>query len=435
MTGQRLLGVDIGSSAVKAAVFGGDGRQLAVNSVDCPSPGEFDPARWWDAAAAAMRGLDLSGVAAAGVCGRGGTNVLLDSGGRVIAPSWSDRRASAEHGELRERYPDIAGHSLNLLAEARWWERNHGPVAVAFTAKDYVNFLLAGSIAGDPASGAASEPGMEPLAPVRMPWERAGLVTAEAAALTGLNEGTPVAAGWHDGAAATFGAGASQAGTAVITLGTSAVYRVVTANIPEGLPRYWDLTPGLGVSGGDIPAAGRAMAWARALWPGARMEGSQPGANGLTFLPQFVGRIAPGVNREARAAFHELDGSQSAADMVRAVGEGIAYSLRQVRDHLAAGGLTAERTVATGGGAHDPVQAQIVADVLGEPVTVAQVEEGCRGAALLGAVAAGAMSLEAARTLAPQHIEYRPDAATRPPYDAAYDRFLAVQAALDTVNG
>jgi sugar (pentulose or hexulose) kinase len=116
------------------------------------------------------------------------------------------------------------------------------------------------------------------------------------------------------------------------------------------------------------------------------------------------------------------------------VGEGIAYSLRQVRDHLADGGLRALRTIATGGGAHDPVQAQLVADVLQQQVLVAECEEGCRGAALLGAVAAGLMELEAARTLAPACMRYEPDATTAAAYDAGYRRFLAVQAATDRIR-
>jgi sugar (pentulose or hexulose) kinase len=119
---------------------------------------------------------------------------------------------------------------------------------------------------------------------------------------------------------------------------------------------------------------------------------------------------------------------------VRAVGEGIACSLRQVRDHISAAGLAAERTVATGGGAHDAGQARIVAGVLQQPVAVARCEEGCRGAALLGAVAAGIIDVEAARLLDPGYDLFEPEPAHAAAYDAAYRRFLAVQAATDRIE-
>jgi xylulokinase len=246
-----------------------------------------------------------------------------------------------------------------------------------------------------------------------------------------LPAGLPVAVGWHDGAAATLGSGAAAGGTAPITLGTNAVYRVVTTAIPAPLRKSWDLTPGLTVTGGDILAAGRAWAWAVSLFPGATISASTPGANGAIFLPQLSGRIAPGVNPSARAAWHGLDGNQAPADLLRAVGEGIAFSLRQVRDWLQANGLTAIRTVATGGGAHDPAQAQLLADVLQQSVLVATCEEGCRGAALLGAVAAGLMTIEEARTLLPRYVRYAPNAALAPVYDDGYARFLACQEATD----
>lgn len=425
------LGIDIGSSAVKAARFDRAGRQHDVVRVACPSTGEFDPETWWGAVQSVL--LTMTNVRAVGICGRGGTNVFLDAAGRVIAPSWSDRRAEFEQSDLRKEHPQLSGAALRLLAKARWWETNRGTVATALTAKDYVVYRLTGALVGDPASGGATAEGLDPLVQASPPWTLAGRVTPGAAGITGLPPGVPVAVGWHDGAAAAFGAGASEASTAAITLGTNAVYRVVTSEVPEGFPRYWDLTPGLTVSGGDIAAAGTAIAWARGLWPGAELGGSTPGADGTSFVPQLAGRIAPDVNREARGGFAGLDGSETPSDMLRAVAEGIAFSLRQVRDYLREGSLAVARSVATGGGAHDPGMAQIVADVLGAAIAVAQAEEGCRGAALLGAVAAGEMDLETARSLLPLYETFEPDEATFAAYDAGYERFLRAQRALDHV--
>ena len=422
----RLLGIDIGSSAVKACVFDEAGRQLESGRVDCPSAGEFDPQRWIEGCEAALRQVDLADVVAAGVCGRGGTNVLLDARGEVLGPSWSDNR----HGELakqvRAEHPELSPQALNMLAKAEWWRREHPPAATVMSAKDYVGRWLTGEVATDPASGGAEA--CSPLVPIRAPWDLLGRSLPERP----LAAGTPVATGWHDGAAATFGAGAAEAGTAPVTLGTHAVFRVVTRALPPPLRKYWDLTPGLTVTGGDILAGGLAHAWAKQLLPAADARNAARGCRGVLFLPQLQGRIAPDARRDVFGTWHGLTAETTAHDLLGAVSEGVAFALRQVRDWLAENGLVATRVVATGGGAHNPVQAGILAGVLGIPVEVADVEEGCRGAALLGAVAAGLIDLDAARTLRPATTTYEPmDTFV---YDAPFERWKRLQAATDTVG-
>jgi len=426
-----LLGVDIGSSAVKAGLYSLDGDQLSVSRVACVSSGSIDPERWWEAVCQAVALLPPHTPAAVGVCGRGGTAVLLDTRGAVLAPSWDDSRAAGLTAEIAAAHPSLASQAVRILAKAHWWEREHGekPV-VALSAKDYVVYRLTGEFSADPASGGAP-PGLGlALAPVREPWAWAGDARSDGP----IPPGIPVAVGWHDGAAAAFGASAAAGGVAPVTLGTTAVYRVVANAIPPGLRRYWDLTPGLTVTGGDITGAGRAFAWASGLFPGGDAARSPAGANGLIFLPQFSGRIAPDIQLGARGAWWGLDGTQCADDLLRSVVEATAFSLRQVRDSLAAHGLRAGRTVATGGGARSVLQAQVLADVLGDAVEVAACEEGCRGAALLGGVAAGLLSIEAARTLPVPATGYSPQASLAAVYREGYERFLAVQRAGDLVS-
>jgi sugar (pentulose or hexulose) kinase len=429
-----LIGLDIGSSAVKAAAFDEGGEQLRVVRVDCPSAGEFAPARWWAAACEALVELGGRDAAAVGVCGRGGTNVLLGEAGEVLGPSWDDARAHEHLRRARAEFgSSLSPQSLALLAKARWWEERYGRVATVCTAKDYVTFQLTGRLVSDPASGGAVPGGRPPLVPARPPWAPAG-ETADRASKAGLPPGIPVAVGWHDGAAATFGAGAADAGYASITLGTHAVYRVVTAAIPPTLRKYWDLTPGLTVTGGDILSAGRAHDWARRLLAGDAAE-SPRGSSGVLFLPQLGGRIAPTVRFDVRAGWHGLEARHTGADLLRSVSEGVAFALRQVRDWLGGEGLVANRTIATGGGARSPIQAQILAEVLGCDVTVATCEEGCRGAALLGTVAAGLMPLETARRLRPAATHYSPARDNVGVYDAMFARWLALQAATDRLEG
>ena len=427
MRSARFLGIDIGSSAVKAALFDGLGEQQAASRVACLSSGEIAPETWFKAVLEAIAMLDVDDVRAVGVCGRGGTAVLLEERGTPLAPSWDDGRANELARALDE--PKLSRQARAVLGKARWWEAQHGPVTTAFSAKDYVVYRLTGALVTDAASGGGPGPGHAPLVEVSAPWGLAGGTQGDGL----LPPRIPVAVGWHDGAAATFGAGASAKGLAPMTLGTNAVYRIVTEAIPPPLPKYWDLTPGLTVTGGDILAAGRAYAWAEALFPGAVPLRSAPGANGSVFLPQVLGRIAPDHNRNARGAWAGLTPDHTADDLMRAVIEGVAFSLRQVRDWLGEHGPHAERHAATGGGARNPVQMQILADILGVPIDVAACEEGCRGAALLGAVAAGTMTLEDARMLSPRYTTFTPDPTLGAAYDEAYSRFLAVQSATDRI--
>ena len=423
-----LLGIDVGSSAVKAGLFTLSGEARRAARVSCPSHDEQDPETWWAAVQAALDQLDTSHVAAVGVCGRGGTSVLLDRDGAVLAPSIHDGRAADIASALRESQPGLSPQSTALLARALWWQEAHQcTLATAFSAKDFIVWKLTGGLVSDPASGGDTSGIGRPLIPAREPWSLAGHTREQGLLAAGL----PVAVGWHDGAAAAFGAGAAESGSAPVTLGTTAVFRVVAPSLPPGVRKYWDLTPGLTVTGGDIPAAGRAYAWARGLLPGADAERSPAGARGLTFLPHFAGRIAPDRHPGARAMWWGMRGNETADDLLRAIVEGVAFSLRQVRDWLAGQGLTADRIVTTGGGSRNQLQVQVLADIFGQDVLATALEEGCRGASFLGGVAAGLIDLEQARTMRPDYVPFYPNVSNRDVYDRAFERFLAVQAAGD----
>jgi xylulokinase len=425
-----LVGVDIGSSAVKAAAFDVAGRQLRLVRIECASGGEFDPECWWRAVRDALTAIADSSVQAIGICGRGGTNVLLDDKWKVCGPSWEDGRARETARQLRHSFAQLTPQSLGLLAKARWW-RDQGNAAVTVcSAKDYAVFRLTGTLVSDEASGGVVGAGQpNELLAARAPWALAGLSVGDG----GIPAGLPVAVGWHDGAAATFGTGAARAGTASVTLGTNAVYRVVALQLPPGLRKYWDLTPGLTVTGGDILAAGRTFAWARALFPDADASTADVGAGGVLFVPQTQGRIAPDVRLEARGAWAGIGAETTRHELMRAVLEGVAFALRQVRDWLADEGLLATATFATGGGARSAIQAQILADVLQQPVRVATFEEGCRGAALLGGVAAGLLALEDAAQAPAAGVTFGPGPSVRARYDDGFARWIALQRAADQV--
>ncbi len=174
-----LVGIDIGSSAVKAASFDSAGRQQRVVRVECPSGGEFSPVRWWAAVCDVLSQVSDPGVEAIGICGRGGTNVLLDERHRVCGPSWEDGRAGAEVRLLKESEADLAPQSIQLLAKANWWRSRGKDVAAVCSAKDYAVFRLTGELVSDEASGGAwSMDAPRELLPAHFPWTRAGVAKA-----------------------------------------------------------------------------------------------------------------------------------------------------------------------------------------------------------------------------------------------------------------
>ncbi len=456
-----LLGIDIGSTATKAAAFDEGGRQLAVARIEYRTPvqGADD---WWRAVVRCVRQLSRAhpalalDVCAVGLAGRGGTRVFLDRGGRPIAVA-SGLAASRESSA---RAVELAGsaygaHGLRFLAAVLQLRREHprefALVARAMVAKDYVVFQMTGHAVTDPASGIGADawpegvisaPELEAvhLSEIRQPWQQAGRLRTSAAAQMGLRPGIPVAAGAHDGAAATVGAGAARASAHSVTLGTNSVYRIITDDASRKENRFWPVLPGLTAYGADVTLGGYAVDWiARTLSSThARLaleaEALPPGAEGVVFLPQMGGRILPGPDAGVSAGFAGIRRGTRPGHLYRAVLEGNAFALRAAREALLAGGLPDGDVYLTGGGTYSPLWRRILADTLAKPVRWAGVEEGCRGGAIFAGVAAGIWPdmRPAMRAMTGGVHEMQPDADVAA-YDAAYERFVRVREAFDHV--
>ncbi len=432
-----LVGLDVGTTGVKAIALSPDGEVLATATRDyplsTPRPGwaEQDPADWWAAAESALDDVTAGrDVAAIGLSGQMHGLVVLDDADRVIRPAilWNDQRTAAECAEIEarlglERLVELTGNRAlpGFTAPKLLWLRRNEPevysrIERVALPKDYVRFRLTGEWAIDAsdASGTLlfdvgrrtwSADVLEALdlpagwlPPVLESPDRAGAVGPSNTVL----EGVPVAAGAGDQPAAAVGVGAVRPGVLSVVLGTSGV---VLAPLPayahdpfgrvhafcHALPATWQA---MGVM---LSAAGSLSWFHERLAPDASFgrlveeaEAWEPGAGGLVFLPYLAGERTPHADPDARGAFVGLELRHDRGALVRAVLEGVAFGLRDCLDLLRALGVDAATARVSGGGARSRLWLRIVASVLDLPLEVTASEEGSAlGAALLGGVAGG----------------------------------------------
>jgi xylulokinase len=447
LVGSVVLGLDVSTTATKAILVSASGELVGVAASEyatsSPQPlwSEQDPELWWTAARMAVAevlaatGLRGEDVVAVGLSGQMHGLTLLDEAGASVRPAilWNDQRTAAECDRIRalvgrERLIAITGNDAlaGFTAPKILWVRAHEPEAWArarhiLLPKDHVRLRLTGVHATDRADGAGtilfdlaardwSATVLDALAIDRAMLPRTfegpevtGAVTSEAAAATGLAAGTPVVGGGGDQAANAVGLGAVRPGIAALSLGTSGVVFAPTAAPsvePDGLlhafchavPATWHL---MGVM---LSAAG-SLRWLRdAVAPGrpfdelvAIAQDVPPGSDGLVFLPYLSGERTPHPDPLARGAFVGLTVRHGLGHLVRAVLEGVAFGLRDGFELVRATAPEPLRELrASGGGTRSGLWRQIVADVLGVPMSLTRTTEGAAaGAAVLASVGAG----------------------------------------------
>jgi xylulokinase len=450
-----FLGIDVSTTGAKALLIDEKGKVVASAttplSLQTPKPlwSEQDPHEWWSGTAASIRRALAEAkaggevVAAVGLTGQMHGLVLLDADRRVLRPAilWNDQRTGAECEEIHRRVGretlvrECGNMALTgFTAPKILWVRNHEPSVYAkaksvLLPKDYVRLRLTDTLAMDKADGSGTilfdlkarswsrllldrlEIPADWLPPTFEGPETTGHVTRAATAETGLAEGTPVVAGGGDQSAGAVGAGAVRPGVVSLTLGTSGVVFATTdAPLvePEGrLHAFCHAVPGkwhfMGVT---LSAAGSLQWYHDTLAAGesfdalvAEAEAAPAGSEGLVFLPYLSGERTPYPDPLARGAFVGLTVRHRRAHLTRSVLEGVAFSMKDCFALLQGAGLGAVNEVRiAGGGARGAPWRKVVASVLGLPmVTVTSTEGAAYGAALLGAVGAGAWpSVEAA---------------------------------------
>ena len=426
-----LVGLDVGTTGVKALALSPEGEVLARAtrgySLSIAQAGwaEQDPEDWWRASERVLAELaEAAGPPAGiGLSGQMHGLVALDDGDRVLRPAilWNDQRTAAEAAQIEatigvERLIELTGNRAltGFTAPKLEWLREHEPdvharIAHVLLPKDYVRLRLTGERAIDVADASGtlwldvgarawSREVLEALG-VDEAWLPRLLESPEVSGTT-REGGVPVAAGAGDQAAGALGVGVVEPGGPLsVVLGTSGVVFAAQGDFspdPEGrVHAFCHAVPGAWHTMGVMLSAAGSLRWlrdtaARGEDFGALVEEAaawEPGVEGLTFLPYLAGERTPHADPDARGAFAGLSLRHDRGALVRAVLEGVAFGLRDALD-LVGGDATVARV--GGGGARSDLWLSIVASVLELPMERVAVDEGAAfGAALLGGVAAG----------------------------------------------
>ena len=442
-----FLGMDVGTGGTRAIVVDAAGKLISgASSEHAPfktaHPGwaEQDPEDWWRAAQEAIRGAIAAApephqpIAAIGLTGQMHGAVMLDASGAVLRPSliWCDTRTQPQCDWLTEKIgyeklieltcnPALPNFTLTKLL----WVKQHEPEIFArirhiMCPKDYVRYRLTGEFAIDvqEASGTllldvthrcwskevAEAAGIPEswLPKVYESPEVGARISAGAAGLTGLAAGTPVVAGAGDQGAGAVGMGILQPGSVSATIGTSGVVFAATAaptKDPRGrLHTFCHAVPGLWHVMGVTQSAGLSLRWLKeTFFPShnydemtAAASKIPAGSQGLEWAPYLLGERTPHLDPEVRAAFACISSNHTAAHFVRAVLEGVAYSLEDTFTLFAELGIPVNAIRLGGGGARGPLWRKIQAGIYGLPVEVLTAEEGgAFGCALMAGVGAG----------------------------------------------
>jgi xylulokinase len=447
-----LIGIDVGTGGTRALLVGEKGEVLA-SAIEEHAPfaspqngwAEQDPRDWWKACKLALAKLIAESkvakeeIAAIGLTGQMHGAVLLDEFDEVLRPAliWCDQRTQEECDVLGEMVgrkqlvewtsnPALTNFTLTKLM----WVRTHEPeIWKRFRSfllpKDYVRLQLTGVRATDVSDAS----GTLLLDVAHRRWSRemleathldesclpqlfesqqvAGRITAQAARETGLAEGTPVVAGAGDQAAGAIGMGIVKAGCVSATIGTSGVVFAATDQPfldPQGrlhtfchaIPERWHVM-------GVTQAAGLSLRWFRDTFGTAAGAAGSPyeslsreaaqipaGADGVLWAPYLMGERTPHLDSEVRGALIGLAASHGRGHIIRAILEGVAFSLKDSLTIFAEIGVPVNDIRLGGGGALSPLWRQIQADAYGKPVSQLVAEQGAaHGAAILAGVGAG----------------------------------------------
>jgi xylulokinase len=442
-----FLGMDVGTGGTRAVIVDDKGKLISGASsehapftTEHPGWAEQQPEDWWRAAQEAIRGAIEAApeprqpIAALGLTGQMHGAVMLDENGAVLRPSliWCDTRTQPECDWLHDKLgyekmieltcnPALPNFTLTKLL----WVKTHQPEIFAkikhvMCPKDYVRYRLTNEFAIDvqEASGtlmldvthrcwskevcdAAGIPESW-LPKVYESPEVCARISEKAAGLTGLAAGTPVVAGAGDQGAGAVGMGILQPGSVSATIGTSGVVFAATAKPtrdPKGrLHTFCHAVPGLWHVMGVTQSAGLSLRWLKeTFFAGQNYDQMTAAASkvpacsqGLEWAPYLQGERTPHLDPKVRAAFSGISTTTTAAHFVRAVLEGVTYSLQDTFTLFAELGIPVSAVRLSGGGAKGPLWRKIQAGVYGLPVEILTAEEGgAFGCAMMAGVGAG----------------------------------------------
>lgn len=465
---KTFLGIDVGTTSLKAAVFDETGKRLGLRQVDYtlstdPATGyiEFDAEAYITACERVIAELteECGKPDALSVDTQGETLILTDGDGRPLCPAvvWLDNRAAEEAEEIRKRFgnkrvyevtgqPEIpAGFPASKLL---WFKRNRPEIwertEKIFLLEDWILYRLSGAFVTEPTIQSSS---LYYDITNRVWWgemlDFLGVKETQLPRLcrsmepVGEYRGIPVVTGALDQIAGTVGCGVTDETRVSEMTGTIMAICAMTDAVPPYdpnsiIPCHIHAMEGKYCRILWSSTAGMALKWFRNNFAencsfrdlddlAAKIA---PGCDGLTVLPYFTGSTMPKYNPEATATFAGVTLAHTRGHFARAIMESIAYLLREDLEYIGSDGIREIRV--TGGGASSPLWVQMKADVTGKTLqTVSESETACLGTAIFAAVGVGAFPSvgEAADRLVMPKKEYKPSGAD---YGKGYANFRAL---------
>ena len=481
-----IISHDLGTTGDKATLVDAEGRVVAAVTARYDTDfgprgkAEQDPDAWWRALGTATRQLleqapvEAGQIAGVSFSGQMMGAVLVDGAGAPVRPAiiWADTRSTAQTEALLERVDmetgyRITGHRLNPTYSLTkvMWVRDNEPDAFArarhlLLAKDYMILRLTGALVTDPSDAsstnaydqAAGTWSDELIAAAKLPpalfpqivpsTTVVGTVTADAAAQTGLRQGTPVVVGGGDGPMGALGAGVLDAASGAYTYLGSSSWVSLAADAPLHDPQMRTMTfnhviPDRYVPTATMQAGGASLQWVMdVLAPDderryerllAAADTVEASADGLYFLPHLLGERSPYWNPRARAVFAGLARHHGPEHLIRAVVEGVAFNLYTGLRAFVECGARIEAVDAIGGAANSPELLGLFADVWGVPVRRRNLvdEATALGAAVVGGVGVGLFDdFTVAERMSARTDRHDPRPAAHQRYAAEHEIFL-----------
>jgi sugar (pentulose or hexulose) kinase len=420
-------------------------------------------------------GIDPADIIGIGADAMSSMALPLDKEGTPLCNGllWLDRRAQTEsdwieasYGDLQKKINSNVSDPSNFAPKILWI-KNHEPEIYEKThmfllCKGYLVYKMTGIMSMD-----VSEGGMSQLCDLRTgEWSQelieasgidlsklpriypcsqvVGGLTAEAAAATGLKEGTAVIAGAMDNVAATLGLGLRHNGQAYISAGTATNAGVCVASVPSDptMLNYHHAVPGLYLVNGGVDYGGAGLRWFKALIEEERFSeidrlAEEAGYldDHLLYLPYMVGQRAPLWDTHSRAVALGMNPDTSRKAMIRMIMEGIAMGVRNVFRLMEEKGYSVDEIVMTGGCANSPIWSQIFSDILNQTIILpGEMDVAPLGTAIMTAVGIGLYpdydSALAAQTV---RASYTPDKEKSSYYDALSQAFVNLYKAVGPI--
>lgn len=478
-----VLGIDIGTSSIKAMLLdmekGVAATEAKAYGVDIPARGyaEQNPQVWWESLLEILHRLRRDNpsvyqeVSAVGFSGQMHGLVLTDRTGAPVRPAvlWLDQRAEEQLDRIhrvlsREEMGKVFRNNVSsgFAFPSLLWVKEREPEVFSeavrlLCPKDYVRLKMTGEAGAEVVD--ASSTGIFATAERDWAWEMirrfslpeelfppvhesgdiAGEITEECARLTGLRKGIPVIFGSGDQPAQSIGNGVTGPGKLISNIGTGGqISAYISQPVYDRELRtntFCHAVPGAYTIFGATLCAGMSMNWTKnqlfhlESYDTVNEEASavSPGSGGLLYLPYLSGERTPHMNPGARGMFFGMTLGQGRGHFLRAVMEGVSYSLKDCLRILQGLGVDAPEIIASGGGASSPLWLQIQADIFGKPVRACTVkEQACLGSCILAAAGTGMLdSLEEScrRFVTMSDRVYEPVSEHAEVYEDGYEKF------------